>query len=137
VVSSLLTSLPELDSRDETVEAGAILVSRDRRAVIGGDLPGSHSGPSLFHPSEGRDWGEKKNQEIPNPKAKPNPQAKKGSVKRKGKRGREARNAKLVSKGKILVEKGRGHAAGFISLGVLLPGALVHVWVAGARPLWV
>lgn len=30
--------------------------------------------------------------------------------------------------------EGRGHAAGFISLGVLLPGALVHVWVTPPRP---
>jgi hypothetical protein len=72
VVSSLLTSLPDMNSRDKTVEAGAILVSRDRRVVIGGHLPGSHGGPSLFHPSEGRNWGEKKNQENPKPKPNPN-----------------------------------------------------------------
>lgn len=29
--------------------------------------------------------------------------------------------------------EGRGHAAGFISLRVLLPGALVHVWVTPPR----
>jgi hypothetical protein len=33
--------------------------------------------------------------------------------------------------------EGRGHAAGFISLGVLLPGALVHVWVTPPRPVMV